>query len=103
PLQPYLAATVRQRDALLAGRSTPAAVAEREKLNPKYFATLWQALTDPSPTYPLDALRGRWRKTSEKDVGALLADVAAWQAAVWQIVPIGRHPHRKHGPPGAHH
>ncbi|MBO0699317.1 MAG: DUF1587 domain-containing protein, partial [Zavarzinella sp.] len=89
PLQPYLAAAVRHRDALLAGRTTPMAVAEREKLNSKYLGTLWQALTGSEPSYPLDQLRAHWRTATEKDVGTLLADVGTWQAALWQIVPIG--------------
>ena len=79
PLQPYLAATVRHRDALLAGRTTPTAVAEREKLNPKYFGILWQALTDSEPSYPLDAFCARAHGHGE-DVGEHRD--GAWQAAL---------------------
>jgi hypothetical protein len=89
PLAPYLAATIRHRDALLSGKVTPGAVADKEKLNPKYLGILWRTLTDERPSFPLDGLRARWRKASEKDVPALVAEVAAWQAALWKFVPIG--------------
>src|SRR6185436_4991409 len=45
-VQPYLAAAVRHRDALLAGKATTAEVAAKEKLNAKYLGELWRALTD---------------------------------------------------------
>ncbi len=51
------AATVRHRDALLAGKITPGAVAAKEKLNPKYLGVLWQTLTDERPSFPLDSIR----------------------------------------------
>ena len=89
PLQPYLAATVRHRAALTAGKMTIADAARQEKLNSKYLGILWQTLTDKAPSYPLDLIRARWRQAGEKDVGALTAEIAAWQAALWQIVPVG--------------
>lgn len=89
PLAPYLAATLRYRDALLAGRMTPADVAAKEKLNSKYLAVLWQTLTDRTPSIPLDAIRTRWRNASEEDVARLTAEVTAWQASLWKVVRIG--------------
>ncbi|MDB5307809.1 MAG: hypothetical protein JWO38_2011 [Gemmataceae bacterium] len=89
PLQPYLAATVRHRADLLAGTVTPEAVAAKEKLHPKYLRILWTTLTDKTSSYPLDLIRARWRQAAEKDVGALAAEIAAWQAPVWRFVPIG--------------
>ncbi|MBY0512473.1 MAG: DUF1587 domain-containing protein, partial [Gemmataceae bacterium] len=65
PVQPYLAATVRHRDALAAGRV--AEVAAKEKLNPKYLAALWAALADNTPSQPLDVLRAKWRAAAEAD------------------------------------
>jgi hypothetical protein len=88
-VQPYLAAAVRYRDALLAGKITPADVATQEKLNPKYFGVLWQTLVDKAPSYPLDAIRARWRTATEKDVPALAGEVAAWQTVLWKTVRIG--------------
>src|SRR5262249_10055384 len=89
PLQSYLMATVRHRQDLASGKVTLEAVAAREKLNAKYLQVLWQPLTDSNPSYPLDRIRSRWRQASEKDVPALLAEVSAWQAALWKFVKIG--------------
>jgi hypothetical protein len=89
PVQSYLAAAVRHRDALLAGKVTVADVAATEKLNPKYFGVLWQTLTDRSPSYPLDAIRAGWRAATDRDVPALAAEVAGWQAALWRTVKVG--------------
>ncbi len=89
PLAPYLTATVRHRDELLAGKITLGAVADKEKLNPKYLGILWRTLTDERPSYPLDRIRARWRRASEKDVPALVAEISAWQGALWKFVLIG--------------
>jgi hypothetical protein len=89
PLQPYLAATVRHRDALTSGKTNLEEVARREKLNAKYLGVLWATLTDRGPSYPLDQIRGGWREAAEKDVGELAAEIAAWQAALWKFVPVG--------------
>jgi hypothetical protein len=86
-VQPYLLATIRHRDALAAGKL--AEIAEKEKINAKYLATLWAALTAKTPSEPLDSIRARWRAATEKDVPALLADVTAWQNALWRTVRIG--------------
>src|SRR5262249_7614514 len=67
PLPPYLMATVRHRDDLASGKITLEAVAAKEKLNAKYLGVLWRALTDERPSFPLDRVRARWRKASEKD------------------------------------
>jgi hypothetical protein len=91
--QPYLGATVRHRDALFAGTTTLEAVAAKEKLNPKYLAALWQALTDKTPSAPLDAIRAHWRTAADKDVPALTAEVAAWQAALWKTAKVGSYVH----------
>lgn len=89
PMQPYLAAAVRHRDALLAGTTLPEKVATKEKLNPKYFGVLWQTLTEKTASYPLDTIRSRWRTATEKDVPSLAGEIAAWQAALWKTVRIG--------------
>jgi hypothetical protein len=89
PLRPYLLATLRYRDDLRSGKVTPEAVAAREKLSPKYLRTLWQALTDPTPSFPLDRIRSRWRRARVEDTDALLAEVAAWQGPLWKFNIIG--------------
>lgn len=88
-LSPYLLATIRHRDALLAGRIDVGKVAARENLNAKYLGVLWRALTDPASSEPLDSIRTRWRRATEADAPALAAQVATWQAALWKSVPIG--------------
>jgi hypothetical protein len=89
PVQPYLAATVRHREALATDKTTPAEVAAKEKLNPKYLGILWQTLTDKTPSQPLDTIRAKWQSAMEKDVPALAAEVTAWQAALWRTVRVG--------------
>ncbi len=88
---PYLAATIRHRDALAAGKVQD--VAAKEKLNEKYLGILWATLADPTPSYPLDAIRARWKVAAEKDVAGLAAAIAAWQAKLWKVVPIGSYRH----------
>ena len=92
---PYLAATIRHRADLTAGRTTLDAVATQEKLNAKYLTALWKGLTDQTPSYPLDAIRADWRAAVDpvKDVPALSGSIAAWQAALWQVVRVGSYVH----------
>ena len=88
-VQPYLAAAVRHREALLSGTVRLEDIASKEKLNPKYFGILWRSLTDQSPSYPLRAIRSQWRTASESDVPALAGEIAAWQSVLWKTVRIG--------------
>jgi Protein of unknown function (DUF1592)/Protein of unknown function (DUF1588)/Protein of unknown function (DUF1587)/Protein of unknown function (DUF1585)/Protein of unknown function (DUF1595) len=89
PLQPYVMATVRHRENLSSGKVTLEAVAQQEKLNPKFLQVLWRALTDTTPSFPLDRIRSRWRAASEKDVPAILAEISALQGPLWNYVLIG--------------
>jgi mono/diheme cytochrome c family protein len=89
PLEPYLRATLRYREALTSGQITLESVAVREKLNAKYLGILWQALTDPATSFPLSTIRSRWLTASEKDTGALLAEISRWQDVLWKFVKIG--------------
>jgi hypothetical protein len=89
PLKPYLAAAVRHRDDLIAGRTTLDAAASKEKLNPKYLGVLWQTLSGDEPSFPLDRIRARWRKASAADVDGLFAEISAWQDALWKFNKIG--------------
>jgi hypothetical protein len=84
-----LEAAVRHRDAILGGMATPADVAAKEKLNAKYFEILWRTLQDKTPSYPLDAIRARWRTAADKDVAGLVSDVAGWQTALWKTARVG--------------
>jgi hypothetical protein len=89
PLKPYLVATVRYRTAFLAGSVTPEEVAKKEKLNPKYLRSLWQALIDKHPSFPLEMIRSNWLRASDGDVDQVSALISSWQAKLWNIVPIG--------------
>ncbi len=86
---PFLAAAVANRDDLTSGKTTIEAVAAKENLNPKYLRVLWQTLTDPTPTFPLDEIRERWRRAAPKDVEAVATLVRAWQTLLWKFNKIG--------------
>jgi uncharacterized protein DUF1587/cytochrome c len=79
PLAPYLAATIRYREQLAAGTISLQAVAQREGLHPKYLKTLWKVFDDPRPSFPLEEIRERWRRAKPESVGALVAEINAWQ------------------------
>lgn len=98
-VQPYLLATVRHRDALAAGKVQE--IAAKEKLNAKYLGILWKTLDDKSASHPLDAIRAKWRTASEKDVAALVAEISAWQAALWKTVKVGNYVRESWGAPAA--
>jgi hypothetical protein len=89
PLRPYLAAAVRHRDDIVAGKTTPEAAAAREKLNAKYFRALWDALTGAEPSLPLERVREKFRRAKPDDAGPVVAEAEAWQAALWRFVQIG--------------
>ncbi len=89
PFQPYLLATVRHRDALIQKKINLDEVAAKEKLSAKYLQVLWQTLTDTKASQPLDQIRQRWRQGTERDVPALVAEITAWQTALWKVVAIG--------------
>ncbi len=89
PLGPYMSALVRYRDDLRAGKVKLDTVAAGEKLSPKYLDILWQALTSAEKSYPLDRIRARWQTATDADVGAIVAEVAAWRDPLWNFVPIG--------------
>ena len=114
-IPPYLLATVRHREALKAGKFDE--VATQEKLNVKYLRLLWETLASPTtarPTEaspaavpvasaelsPLDAIRGKWRTATEKEVAELAVDVAGWQAALWRTARVGSYLRSSFGPAG---
>ena len=89
PIAAHLLATVKHRDALLNGRSTTKQVAALETLNAKYFDAVWTAITDKAPSVTLDAIRAKWKTATEKDVPAIVAEIAKVQATVWKVVQVG--------------
>jgi mono/diheme cytochrome c family protein len=88
-VQPYLLALVRHRAALAAGET--AAVAAKEKLNPKYLAALWASLGVKPAGEPLGRIHQRLTTATEKDVPAIAADIVALQAALWKTVRVGNY------------
>src|SRR4029077_15350827 len=61
PLEKYLHATLREREALKAKRKTIEEGAREHRLNARYLGTLWHRLTGQEPSLLLDGLRARWR------------------------------------------
>ena len=86
---PYLAATLAYRDNLTSGKMTIDAVAVKEQLSPKYLQVLWQTLTDPQPSFPLDEIRARWRQADPKDVDAAASEIRTWQTLLWKFNKVG--------------
>jgi hypothetical protein len=91
--RPYIAATIRHREALQAGTVKLEDVARTEKLNPKYLSILWQTLNDKTRSSPLDVIRGHWRQATEKDIDALASEIKAWQTVLWKFVMVGSYRH----------
>ncbi len=94
-VQPYLLATVRNRDALTVGKFDE--VAAKEKLSAKYLRVLWETLTDKTPSQPLDTIRAKWKTATDKDVPTLVAEVVAQQTALWRTVRVGSYVQAKWG------
>ncbi len=88
-VRPYLMATIRHRTSLNDGKL--AEVAATEKLNAKYLGILWTALTDATPSEPLDTIRRKWKAATANDLPSLTADIVSWQNALWQTARVGNY------------
>ena len=97
PLVKYLAATLTERDALIAKRKSIADVAREYSLNAKYLGALWATLNDKQPSLVLDAVRAQWRTAKPADAPALAATIAQWQRTLWRFTTIG-HIGKRDGP-----
>lgn len=95
PVLPYMAATLKHRDALASGKFDE--VASKERLNAKYLTALWATLASKTPSHPLDTIRAKWRTATDMDAPRLAADVNAWQNALWRTVRIGSYVQAKWG------
>jgi hypothetical protein len=89
PLERYLEATLAGRDAIRSGGKSIPQIAGERGLSAKYLATLWQALTDETPSFPLDALREQWRTASPGGAPALASAIRQWQRPLWRFHPVG--------------
>ncbi|HAV61611.1 MAG TPA: hypothetical protein DCY13_04505 [Verrucomicrobiales bacterium] len=93
PLEKYLAATIELRSAPGSLRQLAAA----HGLNPKYLATLWEALNATNRSLLLDPIRVHWHK-AQPDEAATLADaIRQWQQALWRFTTVG-HIGKRDGP-----
>ena len=99
PLDLYLSATLTHRDALRAGKTSIAQVAQALGLNAKYLGTLWTAMNADTPSFFLDPIRADWRKATPTDVPALVASIKSWQDSLSRFGAIG-HIGKLNGPKG---
>ena len=88
-LEPYLAATIAERNALSKGEVSIEAVARQRGLNAKYLGILWTALSGADASIVLDALRLRWQEAKPEEAAELAAYIAAWQKGLWTFGPVG--------------
>ena len=91
PLAQYLAATLEERDALLAATKTVEQVANARNLNAKYLGILWNALSRQPKQSPhlLDRLRDQWQTATPADVGKLVAFISEQQKLLFKYNTIG--------------
>ena len=87
-VKPYIAAIIKHKDAIKKGTSTPAKVADLEKLNSKYLNILWNAINN-SRGEPLRGVAKRVLTSTEKEIDAVVAEIANHQKALWKVVPVG--------------
>ncbi len=97
PLEAYLRATLSEREALLAGKTSLADVAREHSLNEKYLTTLWTALNDKQPSLVLDMIRAQWREAKPDDTPTIVATITQWQQTLWRFTTIG-HIGKRDGP-----
>jgi hypothetical protein len=92
PLERYVAATLREREALLTGKTTIAQVAAANRLNKKYLESLWTKLTadDVEDNVLLADVVWHWKGAKTGDSAAVADRIRAWQKALWKFNPIGR-------------
>ena len=100
PVDEYVAATLALRGMATVDEATIETMARDRDLSPKYLATLWRALSAADSGSPLlDRVRGLWRSATPD--GAVAAEIARWQDAVWGFNSVGmiaRHFGREEGP-----
>jgi hypothetical protein len=97
PLEPYLEATITERDLIKTGRKSPAVVAGDRGLNAKYLGTLWTALNGTNPSVLLDPIRAQWGSAKPGGGAALVAAIGQWQHALWRFTQVG-HIGKRDGP-----
>jgi hypothetical protein len=99
PVEKYVAALLKDRDALRDGKKTIAAVATEHDLNGKYAATLWAALNDSKPSLVLDGIRQQFRTASPADAASVTKTIQDWQQSLSRFASVG-HIGKLNGPRG---
>ncbi|HLN07723.1 MAG TPA: DUF1587 domain-containing protein, partial [Xanthobacteraceae bacterium] len=89
PLEKYLGATVRQREARASGAKSVADVAHIQGLNAKYLGILWSTLTGDDRSPILDVVRAHWQSARADETHAAAAEIARWQKALWRFTSVG--------------
>ena len=64
-------------------------MASARGLNAKYLGALFNVLSAREPSILLDGVRARWRTAKPADAGALAAEIAEWQKALWKFSSVG--------------
>ncbi len=90
PLEKYLRATIRHREAIASGATLLADVARNEGLNAKYLGIVWSTLHGAEPLPILDGLRAHSRTARVEDAPALASEIAGWQKALWRFTSVGQ-------------
>jgi hypothetical protein len=99
PVERYIGALLKNREALQNGATTMADVARENGLSVKYLAMLWPGLTDTQPSPVLDEIRTRFREASPGDAAAVSEEIESWQHFLWRFFSVG-HIGKKNGPAG---
>ncbi len=90
PIERYLRATVRYREAIENGQRSLSDVAGESGLSETYLTQLWTVLhQDDSNSFLLDRLRQRWNNATLQDVNAIASEVSEAQTVLWKFNPIG--------------
>jgi hypothetical protein len=89
PLEKYLAATLAQREALPAERTSIDRVAREHGLNARYLEALWTLFNGSEPSLLIDSLRAEWRTAAADDAGRLAGRIATWQESLWKFNTVG--------------
>lgn len=85
----YLAATLAERESLLAAKKTIPAVAKERGLNARYLGILWNTLNGREPTLLLDIVRSQWRAAKPDEAAKVAAEIGRWQQTLWRFSSVG--------------
>lgn len=99
PVERYIAALLKEREALRNGTAHLDEVARANSLSPKYLTLLWQALNDTRPSPVLDGIREAFRHAAPGEPAAVVQAILPWQQYLWRFFSVG-HIGKRNGPKG---